>query len=61
MYLKKGTQFKKETLSTGIEYYQRNTGKILKAFQNTVPIFKIDSIDFSFFFIFICRQGFKDL
>ena len=31
--------------------------KKLKAFQNIVAIFKIDSIDSSFFFVFICRAS----
>ena len=54
IYLKKGTLF--EMLE--IEYY-RNTGKKtkkLKAFQNIVSIFKINSIDFRFF-VFICRAS----
>ena len=40
--------FKKGTLSTEIEYY-RNAGKNLKAFQNIVTIFKINSINFRIF------------
>ena len=39
-----------------IDYYQgiRNIKNILKVFQNIVPIFEINFIDFSFFFLFIC-------
>ena len=48
-WIKQGMLFKKGTLSTETEYY-RNTGK--KAFQNIVAIFKINSINFSFFFFF---------
>ena len=31
--------------------------KKLKAFQNIIIIFKINSIDLSFFFVFICRAS----
>ena len=55
---------KNRTLSTEIEYYQdiRNIfKKILSAFQIIVAIFKINSIDFSFFFIWrfsrICSRS----
>ena len=44
MYLnKKSTIIKRETLYTEIEY-DRNTEKIIKAFQNIDAIFKINSI-----------------
>ena len=49
---------KNRTLSTEIEYYQ----KILKAFQNIVAIFKVNSIDLSLFFfvlfLYVGLQGF---
>ena len=44
-----------------IEYYQeiwnikKKQIKKLKVFQNIVGIFRISSIDFNFFFVFICR------
>ena len=53
---------KNKTLSTEIEFYQEiqniKEKKILKikAFQNIVAIFKINSID-SRFFVFICRAS----
>ena len=49
MYLKKGTLFKKGTLSTEIEYYKAIREKMQTVFQNIVVIFKINSIDFRFF------------
>ena len=55
MYLKKGT------LSTEKDYKQGIRGKILKAFQNIVAIFKINSIDFSLFvflFLYVRLLGF---
>ena len=52
---------KNRTLSMEIEYYQeiwniKKKTKKLKTFQNIVIIFKINSIDFSFF-LFICRTS----
>ena len=48
-------KFKNRTLSTETEYYQEKyyIKKRLKAFQNIVAIFKINSVNsiFSFFFI----------
>ena len=60
---------KKRTLSMEIEYYQYRIFKKktniknnkpplkLKVFQNIVAIFKINSNDSSFFFVFICWAG----
>ena len=48
-------------LSTEIEYYQEIWNikkKILKAFQNIVAIFKINSIDFRFLFLYVGLLGF---
>ena len=58
--------FKNRTLSTEIEYYQeiwniykKEAKQKLKIFQNMVAIFKINSIDFSFFlYIYIRLLGF---
>ena len=45
VFKKKGTLFKKGTLSTELEYYC-NMGKILNTFQNMIAIFKSNSTDF---------------
>ena len=50
---------KNKTLSTEIEHYQEIWNILknkLKAFQNIVAIFKINSVDF-IFFVFICRAS----
>ena len=56
---KKNTINGKRILSTEKEYYQviRTIKKILKAFQNFVTIFKINSIGFSFFLFLFLHVG----
>ena len=56
-YKKKKKKKEKRTLSTEKEYYQEiwNIKKKTKAFQNIVTIFKINSINFSFFLFLYIR------